>query len=247
MAFYKVTEEFWKQGIPYRAITEPSELADIPYICLRLPTGGGKTLLACHAVAVANREYLKQEYSIVLWLVPSNAIQVQTLDALKQPRHPYRLALEDAFGGAVAVFDISQRRQIRPRDFLDKTVVIVATYQAFRVEDKSDRNVYADDENLEDHFRDARMGEGLDVVEKGPRRGEIALSFANVLHRQRPLMILDEAHNFMTGLSGGTKARLNPAAIIELTATPKSRSNVIAVATAMELKAEDMIKMPVHL
>ncbi|MGK2911511.1 MAG: DEAD/DEAH box helicase [Sphingobium sp.] len=222
-------------------------LESTPYCCLRLPTGGGKTLLAAHAIKVAADSYMDRPFVPVIWLVPSNAIQVQTLDALRQPRHPYRLALEDAFGGAVAVFDISQRRQIRPRDFLDKTVVIVATYQAFRVEDKSDRNVYADDENLEDHFRDARMGEGLDVVEKGPRRGEIALSFANVLHRQRPLMILDEAHNFMTGLSGGTKARLNPAAIIELTATPKSRSNVIAVATAMELKAEDMIKMPVHL
>ncbi|WP_165321696.1 DEAD/DEAH box helicase [Rhizorhabdus phycosphaerae] len=218
-----------------------------PYCCLRLPTGGGKTLLAAHAIKVAADSYMDRPFVPVIWLVPSSAIQVQTLDALKQPRHPYRMALEEAFGGAVAVFDISERRQIRPKDFLEKTVIIVATYQAFRVEDKSDRNVYADDENLEDHFRDARMGEGLDVVEKGPRRGEIALSFANVLYRQRPLMILDEAHNFMTGLSGGTKARLNPAAIIELTATPKPKSNVIAVATAMELKAEDMIKMPVHL
>ena len=126
-------------------------------------------------------------------------------------------------------------------------MVIVATYQAFRVEDKSDRNVYADDENLEDHFRDARLSEGLAVNDSGTRKGEISLSFANVLYRQRPLMILDEAHNFMTGLSGGTKARLNPAAIIELTATPKPKSNVIAAATAMELKAADMIKMPVHL
>ncbi|WEK44741.1 MAG: DEAD/DEAH box helicase family protein [Candidatus Sphingomonas colombiensis] len=222
-------------------------LEGTPYCCLRLPTGGGKTLLAAHAIKVAADSYMDRPVVPVIWLVPSNAIQVQTLDALKQPRHPYRIALEEAFGGAVAVFDIAERRQIRPRDFLEKTVVIVATYQAFRVEDKSDRNVYADDENLEDHFRDARAGEGLDVVDKGPRRGEIALSFANVLHRQRPLMILDEAHNFMTGLSGGTKARLNPSAIIELTATPKPRSNVIAAATAMELKAEDMIKMPVHL
>lgn len=222
-------------------------LETIPYCCLRLPTGGGKTLLAAHAIKVAAESWMDRPRVPVIWLVPSSAIQTQTLDALKQPRHPYRQALEDAFDGAVAVFDISERRQIRPRDFLDKTVVIVATYQAFRVEDKSDRNVYADDENLEDHFRDARRGEGLAVNEDGPRKGEITLSFANVLHRQRPLMILDEAHNFMTGLSGGTKARLNPAAIIELTATPKPKSNVIAAATAQELKSADMIKMPVHL
>lgn len=218
-----------------------------PYCCLRLPTGGGKTLLASHAIKVAADSYMDRPFVPVIWLVPSNAIQVQTLDALKQPRHPYRLALEEAFDGAVAVFDISERRQIRPKEFLEKTVVIVATYQAFRVEDTSSRNVYADDENLEDHFRDVRPGEGLDVVQSGPRRGEIALSFANVLYRQRPLMILDEAHNFMTNLSGSAKARLNPAAIIELTATPKPKSNVIAYASAMELKAADMIKMPVHL
>ena len=222
-------------------------LEHVPYCCLRLPTGGGKTLLASHAIKVAAESWMDRARVPVIWLVPSSQIQTQTLDALKTPRHPYRLALEEAFEGEVAVFDISERRQIRPRDFIDKTVVIVATYQAFRVEDTSARNVYADDENLEDHFRDASRGEGLGVVESGPRRGEIALSFANVLHRQRPLMILDEAHNFMTGLSGGTKARLNPSAIIELTATPKPKSNVISAATAMELKASDMIKMPVHL
>jgi type III restriction enzyme len=66
VAFYKVTEELWGQGLPYRAIKEPSELADIPYVCLRLPTGGGKTLMACHSIALANKEYLKKENSLVL-------------------------------------------------------------------------------------------------------------------------------------------------------------------------------------
>lgn len=222
-------------------------LEHVPYCCVRLPTGGGKTLLASHAIKVAGESWMDRARVPVIWLVPSSQIQTQTLDALKTPRHPYRLALEEAFDGAVAVFDISERRQIRPRELIDKTVVIVATYQAFRVEDTSARNVYSDDENLEDHFRDASRGEGLGLAEKGPRRGKIALSFANVLHRQRPLMILDEAHNFMTNLSGSAKARLNPSAIIELTATPKPKSNVISAATAMELKASDMIKMPVHL
>jgi type III restriction enzyme len=43
-AFYETTRQLWEQGIPYRPIKEPSELADIPYVCLRLPTGCGKTL-----------------------------------------------------------------------------------------------------------------------------------------------------------------------------------------------------------
>ena len=89
-AFYQTTRQIWDdRGIPYNPIREPSELKDIPYVCLRLPTGGGKTLLACHAVSVANREYLKKDRSLVLWLVPSNAILDQTLTALKDNNHPY--------------------------------------------------------------------------------------------------------------------------------------------------------------
>jgi type III restriction enzyme len=219
---------------------------ETPYCCIRLPTGGGKTLLAAHAVKIAAEAFMERSKVPVLWLVPSNPILSQTVAALKRPRHPYRRALEDAFG-AIAVFEIDERRQIRPRDFIDKTVVIVATYQAFRVENTSDRNVYKTDENFEDHFRTATPGEGLEVEEDGPRRGDIKLSFANLLYRQRPLFILDEAQNFMTGLSGTVKQRLRPSAIIEFTATPKPRSNVISAATALELKNEDMIKMPIHL
>lgn len=218
----------------------------VPYCCIRLPTGGGKTLLAAHAIGIA-RDFLEKPFVPVIWLVPSNAILTQTLDALKQPCHAYRQAIEAAFGGAVAVFSIDERRQIRATDFRDKTVIILATHQSFNVESRDDRNVYKTDENLEDHFADGAFGEGLDVEQEGKRKGQIALSFANVLFRNRPLMILDEAHNFMTSLSGSIKARLNPGAIIEFTATPRPRSNVIAAATASELKAANMIKMPIHL
>ena len=220
--------------------------SETPYCCIRLPTGGGKTLLAAHAIKIAADEWMDRAKVPVLWLVPSGAIQSQTVDALKQPRHPYRLALEGAFG-AVVVFDIDERRQIRPRDFIDKTVVIVATMQTFRVGNTGDRNVYKTDENLEDHFRDATPGEGLELEEAGPRRGTIKLSFANLLYRQRPLFILDEAHNFMTGLAATVKQRLRPSAIIEFTATPARGSNVISAATAAELKAAEMVKMPIHL
>lgn len=227
--------------------TPVEELEDrTPYCCIRLPTGGGKTLLAAHAIKVVADEWMERPRAPVLWLVPSNAILVQTLDALRKPRHPYRVALEEAFG-AVAVFDVDERRQIRRQDLLAKTVVIVATMQTFRITNTADRNVYRTDEAFEDHFRDASLAEGLEVEEDGPRKGDIKLSFANLLYRQRPLFILDEAHNFMTGLAGTVKERLRPSAIIEFTATPARGSNVISAATAAELKSADMIKMPIHL
>src|SRR5690606_10068923 len=89
----------WKNPLPYRAVeTEGGLDAQTPYVCLRVPTGGGKTLLACHAAGIAMRDLLHTDRSVVLWLVPSNTILNQTADALRDPRHPYRHALEQACG-----------------------------------------------------------------------------------------------------------------------------------------------------
>ena len=227
----------------YRAL---AGLPDVPYACLRLPTGGGKTLLAAHAIGIARDAYLARRYPVVLWLVTSSAIANQTLGALKRIGHPYRQALEAQFGGAVRVYGIDERRQLRPQDMADAATVIVATVQSFRVSNVADRNVYRDDEELEPHF--AALPSGIDLArhEVGSRRGKPVASFANLLKLHRPLVIVDEAHNFTSTLSGETFGRLAPAAVVEFTATPV-RSNVIVSATAAELKAADMIKLPIHL
>jgi type III restriction enzyme len=228
---------------PYQSL---AGLADAPYCCLRLPTGGGKTLLGAHAVGIARDAYLPRRYPLVLWLVTSTTIADQTLDALKAPGHPYRKALEEQFGGAVSVLSIDERRQIRPQDLADRTLVIVSTVQAFRVNNVADRNVYKDDEELEPHFAAVPAGADLALHETGPRKGKAIASFANLLKLHRPLMIVDEAHNFTSTLSAETIGRIAPSAVIEFTATPV-RSNVIVSATAAELKAADMIKLPIHL
>lgn len=221
-------------------------LPNTPYCCLRLPTGGGKTLLAAHAIGIARDTYLDRRHPVALWLVPSTTIAEQTLGALKTPGHPYRQVLTNAFGGAVRVYGIDERRQIRPQDLADAATVIVSTVQAFRIKNSADRNVYRDDEELVPHFANTGAGLGLAMHEAGPRQGKPVASFANLLHLHRPLMLIDEAHNFTSTLTGETIARLNPAAIVEFTATP-TRSNVIVSATAAELKAADMIKLPIHL
>jgi type III restriction enzyme len=50
-----------------------------PCVCLRIPTGGGKTLMAAHAVAVLAREWQATDAPVALWLVPSDTIRSQTL------------------------------------------------------------------------------------------------------------------------------------------------------------------------
>lgn len=92
---------------PYIPVMAAGLQSGMPYVCLRVPTGGGKTLLACHAVGIAMHELLQSERSVVLWLVLSNTILDQTAAALRDPRHPYRRALELGCG-AVEVMTIAE-------------------------------------------------------------------------------------------------------------------------------------------
>lgn len=224
-------------------------LPDTPYCCLRLPTGGGKTILAAHAIKAAAGGPIERERPVVLWLAPTKTIAAQTLDALRLPVHPYRRAISDSFPGVlVRVLDVSERRSILPQELGSAVIVVVGTYQSFNVGNTEGRLVYADDEAFEAHFARVPKDErGLERNEDGDRAGKVKLSFANLLHLIRPVMILDEAHNFVTGLAGETKARLNPACVIEFTATPRPQSNTIFAASARELQASEMIKFPVLL
>ena len=215
-----------------------------PYVCLRLPTGGGKTILAAHAVAIARDTWIEKNWPMVLWLVPSSTIRLQTAEALKNARHPYRQALDEIFDGRVRVFDIADFSHIRPHDIRDHCCIVVGTIQTLRVKSTEGRKVYAHNENMEPHFTDLpKTLAGLEILEKGGAK----FSFANLMHIHRPLMIVDEAHNAVTGLTREMQARVNPCAIIEFTATPRLNSNILHSVTAQELKQEEMIKLPVML
>jgi type III restriction enzyme len=213
---------------------------------VRIPTGGGKTVLGAHIIKAAAETWLEQERPLVLWLVPTTQIKTQTLEAFKNPRHAYRRELDDAFDGKVAVFDIGEIEQIRPADLAERVCVVIATFATARVNDTALRDFYAHKEMLEPHFLglDHATLDGLAKTE----HGEPAFSFANLLRLRRPLVITDEAHNANTKLSFEVYQRLSPAAIVELTATPDyAHSNVLVRVSASELKAEEMIKLPVVL
>jgi type III restriction enzyme len=233
----------------YAGAYRPLEAVPLtPYVCLRLPTGGGKTLLAARAVAVARDSWIERDHPLVLWLVPTNTIRLQTVEALKNTRHAYRQALDEAFEGQVRIFDIADFAMIRPQDLRDQTCIVVGTIQTLRVSNTEGRKVYAHHEDLESHFSAVPLNApDLERSEEGPNIGRIKFSFANLMHLHRPLMIVDEAHNAMTGLSRDMQARVNPCAIVEFTATPHLNSNILHNVTAQELKREEMIKLPIVL
>lgn len=229
-------------------------LAELPYVCLRLPTGGGKTLLAAHAINVARAAWIEKEFPLVLWLVPSNMIRSQTVDALNNPRHPYRKALDAAFENRVRIFDMADFTRLRPQDLRANLCVVIGTIQTLRVDNTEGRKVYAHHEELEAHFAGVPIrSPGLETLgpieaaKVGGSPDDIRFSFANLLNLQSPLMIVDEAHKAVTGLSRDMQARVNPCAIVEFTATPQKHSNILHAVSAAELKDAEMIKLPLQL
>jgi type III restriction enzyme len=242
-AFYRTTLELWNRGSQYNPIAGFSE--NMPYFCLRVPTGGGKTWLAAKSVSLINIHLLASEYSLILWLVPSNAIREQTLKALKNRHHPYYQALREA--GPVTVLDLDEAKNVTRATLDTSTTVIVTTRQAFQVDDTEIRKVYESSGALMHHFDNLKPNQRTHLEQED---GVIPYSLANVLRLRRPFVIVDEAHNSRTDLSFETLSRFNPSGIMELTATPdtvRNPSNVLHSVFAAELKGEQMIKLPIRL
>ena len=202
---------------PYLPVPSAGLGSGMPYVCLRVPTGGGKTLLACYAAGLAQREFMRAEWAVVLWLVPSNTILDQTADALRDTRHPYRRALELACG-VVEVVTIEEALRLSRATVEGQTVVIVSTIQSFRVKDTTGRKVYDQNGTFADHLLNVpvdRFPHLLNGADEKPKP-----SLVNMLRLRRPIVIVDEAHNARTDLSFSTLGQVLPSCIVEFTATP---------------------------
>ncbi len=241
---YDKTQYKCYYGANFKPFQPLSGLDNVPYVCLRLPTGGGKTLLSAHTIAIAGKAFIENEYPLTLWLVPTNTIKSQTLETLQSPDHTNYQVLEKAFDGRFRVFDIADFRQIRPQDISHSVCIVISTFASLRVDNTDGRKAYDHDESLEPHFSNIPSNaEGMEKWEDE----KIKISFANLLNWHRPLVIIDEAHNAKTDLSVEVLRRVNAACVIEYTATPAKNSNVITSVSAAELKAEQMIKLPIIL
>ncbi len=244
------------RAAPYRVLE--SSMPEVPLACIRIPTGGGKTLLAAHAIEIAAQRYVGTTTPVVLWLVPTETIRSQTIDALKKPGHDYREALLQHYpADRLTVLDIGECEQLRAQDFGGRAIVIVATIQTLRIDETINRNVYKYNEAFEPHFTAIsdepfleRIGEADLAEQRYLTRedlGKVKRSFANLLAWYRPIVMVDEAHNAQGALSLEVMKRIRPACVIEWTATPAPTQNVLFKVSAQALKAENMIKLPIVL
>ena len=248
-----------KSGQRWQADYDATSMGEVPAVCVRIPTGGGKTFLAAHAVARVGKTLKDTSAPVALWLVPSDAIRSQTLAALSTPRNPCREAMTQHFGERVRVCALDDLATVGPQEVGSSAVVIVATIQSFNVKDKTIRTVYSFDESLAPYFQgltpqqEARLDRvtEADIAAQpyltASDLGRVKSSLANWLTLHQPIVVVDEAHNNRTEQAFRTLRELHPACVIEMTATPMPDSNVIFHVGAQALANVDMIKLPIVL
>ena len=216
-------------------------ITDVPNICYKVPTGGGKTFLATASVKPIFDYLPSTAPHVLVWLVPSEAILTQTLRALKDPYHPYRRRLNTDFGGRVEVYskdELLAGQSFSPTIIADQLSVMVLSYDSLRSTNKDDRKVYQENGNL------TSFSTFLGSPER-PIENAAEGSLAQYINQLNPVVIVDESHHATSSLSREMLTILNPSFILDLTATPQEEANVISYVSASELKLENMVKLPV--
>ncbi|MBV5326440.1 MAG: DEAD/DEAH box helicase family protein [Chlorobium sp.] len=234
---------FWRE----RGLVKPepyhNAIPQVPHICIKVPTGGGKTFIAANAIKTifdGLTIYMRDEPKAVVWLVPSNAILEQTEKNLANPQHPYRRKVDTLFNGRVAVYtksDLMQGAGFNATSVREQLNIFVLSYDSFRTQIKEGRKAYQENSNL-DSF--ARQMKSADIL---PETDESAL--INVIRAMKPVCIVDESHNATSKLSKEMLTNFNPSLILDLTATPREDSNIISYVDAAQLKTYHMVKLPV--
>jgi type III restriction enzyme len=232
----------------------------IPHVCIKLPTGGGKTFAAAHAVDRLLNEHFSRQTGFVLWVTPSDAIYQQTLRQLRDRDAPFRQVLERASGGRVKLLE--KLDPFTAEDVRTRLCVMLLMLQSANRSTltKGDLKIRSDSGSYPSFFpeEDDRLAhnallkqvpnlERNDLAE-GDKAGTVKASLENVLRIVRPVVVLDEGHKAYSDQARATIANLNPAFVIELSATPKPKhSNILVNVPGKALKDEEMIKLPIVL
>ena len=242
-------------NVPYVDRTDEAG-RPIPHICFKVPTGGGKTLLAAAALQRLNRQT-----GLTLWITPTRAIYEQTKATLRSREHPYRQILEIGSGGRVKLLekdDLFTAADVA--NYL--CVMLLMLPAANRRKGREFLRMFRDSgryptlfPDSDDARGDARLLQDYPDLDRASDDGPVKHSLFNVFKMLRPVVVLDEAHKAYGAKNPEANAefarsvnRLDPSLVIELSATPNEGiSNLLVDITGVELKKEEMIKLPVQI
>jgi type III restriction enzyme len=246
----------WEQSVGSQYIPRKDGIGrPLPTACLKIPTGGGKTLLATHVIDLFNRHYRMQQTGLVLWVVPSTQIYRQTLQALKDRSHPYRQTLDVTSGNRTEIFE--KTNGFSPAQIKENLCILLLMLPAANRETKEQLRMFRDSGGFDRFFPEESDVEAqkqlvadipnLDTFSQDGFWGpQIKTSLGNTLRQLNPLIILDEGHKAYSEGAKKTLEGFNPSMIVELSATPPKESNVLIEISGRELNDEEMIKLDLH-
>ena len=225
------------QGMPFYNMA----IKGTPHVCVKVPTGGGKTFIAACAIKTIFDSMPSIHPRAVVWLVPSDAILQQTVNNLTNASHPYRQKIDVDFSGKVEVYTkdhLLNGQNFSPVSVEENLSIFILTYDSFRATKKEGRKAYQQNGNLAtfNSFMNRKDMLLEDVDDT---------ALIQVIRQLNPVIIVDESHHATSKLSIEMLENFNPCFVLDLTATPKEGSNIISFVDAKQLKKEEMIKLPV--
>jgi len=210
------------------------------HLSIKVPTAGGKTFIACNALKTIFDAMPINKIKAVVWLVPWSNLLDQTVKNLSDPDHPYCQKLNALFNNKVQVYqknELLQGAGFNQSSVREQLSIMVMNFASIRAKNKDSRKINEQNSNLA-NFSD--LVNEIDVLEGTEKEALI-----NVIRSLNPVLIVDESHNAESDLSVEMLNNLNPSFILDLTATPKQNANLISLVSAVELKKEHMVKLPV--
>lgn len=227
-----------------------------PRTVLKVPTGGGKTILAVEAIREYQTLFAEKKTGLVVWIVPKETIYSQTVERLRDKSHPYRQLLDQASGGNTIVKEKGQKLSLQ--DIEENLVVLFIMIQSVsRANNKEALKVFQDsggydsffpqDNRYDQHAQWLKEVPNLDTIWVNCDQAQLATSLGNAVRVARPFVIIDEIHRVFTPTAKEAIDNLNPEMVLGLSATPKEGMNILSTVTGLELKDEEMIKLDLHI
>src|SRR3990167_3863903 len=228
-----------------------------PRVCIKVPTGGGKTLLAVEAIREYKNLFAQKRTGLVVWIVPSETIYTQTVRKLRDKSNYLRQLLDQCSGGKTIILEKGQR--LTTHDIEENLVVLFIMIQSISRRNALEAlKVFQDCGGYEGFFpSDSRYDLHKQIIEQVPNLDvisgansfclQIRTSLGNAIRCSKPFIIIDEIHKVFSEQARKTIDNLNPEMVLGLSATPKEEMNILVKITGLELKDEDMIKIDLHI